>query len=206
MTKKSKIDWNRLLQKAKSGDQQSLDELCEKIRVRLWTNLQYSVKREPKQVLEDILHDCVETFLAKMNIIRSNPHLYADKILWNKIGDFLRSRRGPREVPIGSETGQDSSRQQVLTEKDLNLADPHGDFTVNLDALELLEHISLAIKKMDTFCQAYFMARLENLNPDEVMKLMTELDPNMRRASFYVRVLRCRRKLRRLLKTYLDER
>ncbi|KPL05920.1 hypothetical protein AMJ86_10390 [bacterium SM23_57] len=206
MAKKSKIDWNRLLQKAKKGDRESKNELCEKIRVRLWTNLQYSVKGEPKQVLEDILHDCVETFLDKLNVVRSNPHLYADKILWNKIGDFLRSRRGPREVPIGSEAGQDSSRQQVLTEKDSEIADPHGDFTVNLDAVELLEHIFSAIKKMDAFCQAYFMARLENLHPDEVMKLMTEIDPNMKRAAFYVRVLRCRRKLRRLLKTYLEER
>jgi DNA-directed RNA polymerase specialized sigma24 family protein len=201
----SQIDWNKLLRKTKKGDQESQNELCEKIRVRLWASLQYTLKKEPRQVLEDILHDCLETFLGKLDLVDSNPHYYADRILRNKVGDLLRARKRPRRISLSGDRGHDSTGRQRMPDKDPDAADPESDFTRHLESTEFVEILLNAIKCLDPFCRAYFLARLEDIDTKEVRDLVDELDPGLRRSAFYVRVLRCRRKLRKILKSYLEE-
>ena len=206
MAKSTTTNWNKLLRKTKKGDQESQNELCDKIRVRLWLNLQYTVKREPRHILEDLLHDCMETFIGKLDVVDSNPHYYADKILRNKIGDLLRARKSPRRISLSGDRGLDSKGRQRASDKDLDTADPESDFTRNLETTEFVQILLKAIKDMDPFCRAYFLARLENFDTKEVKELVEEMDPGLKRSAFYVRVLRCRRRLRKLLKSYLEER
>jgi len=162
------------------------------------------VKKEPRQVLEDLLHDCLETFIEKLDLVDSNPQYYADRILRNKIGDLLRHRKGPRGIPLSADKEQDFAHQ-VGAATDLDTADPESDFTRSLETDELLDRLLSAIRKMDPFCKAYFLARLENLDTKEIKNLVEQRDPKLKRSAFYVRVLRCRRKLRKMLKAYLDE-
>lgn len=205
MANPRQINWNQLLRQTKRGDQSAQNELCDKIRVRLWANLQYTVKRESSQVLEDLLHDCLEIFIEKLDRIDSNPQYYADRILRNKVGDLLRLRKGRRGIPLMADKGQDSS-QQIGAATELDTADPESDFTRSLETDELMDQLLNAIKKMDPFCRAFFLARLENRDTEEIKNIVNKLDPELKRSAYYVRVLRCRRKLRKILKAYLEER
>ena len=76
------------------------------------------------------------------------------------------------------------------------------DFTRDIEAKDLADHVRRAIKKLPEFCQTYFMGVLEGRCLAEMWQFFRDLDPALRRATFDSKVLRCRRRLWELIRPF----
>ena len=90
LTHEANTEWNDLLQKAKAGKSEARDEIFRELSVKLVLVAQYRLIGWSRQDQEDLVQESLFILLQKLNRIESNPHLYAYKILHNKIGDALR--------------------------------------------------------------------------------------------------------------------
>jgi len=198
LTELEPIDWDGLLKRAQSGDEESQNDLCGKIRVRLGPILQYRLWGWPAEDYEDILQDTLTVFLQKLDEIKSNPHLYALRVLRNKIGEALRTQNKwvrselfEDRSPIGVVAGGGVAGRETTA---------GGDFTEELETKDLVNYISQAIKRLALFCQTIFLAILENQTIGEVWQLFRQVEPNLKRSTFDKRIFDCRQKLKQLVK------
>lgn len=192
------IDWDGLLKRAQDGDEESRNNLCGKIKVRLGPILQYRLWGWSPEELEDILQDTLIVFLQKLDQIESNPHFYALEILRHKIGDALRIHK--RGITQGSYEGYVPIEEVPVEALPGNTAEAGGGFTHELEAKDLADYIRKVIKKLSLFCQTFFLTILEDQTIGEVWQLSQEMEPNLHRSTFDKRVFDCRRKLRQLVK------
>jgi len=191
------------LEKAKSGDRDALEALCEKIRVRLRPVIQYRLCGRPQEDLEDILQDTLVIFVEKWAVIHSNPLQFALSILRNKIGDALRAQSGTRDTSLYRDGSRHAAREMSLGEHDPEIADAGSSFFDDISAADLRPHIVQAIKKLTKFCQVYFLAVLEDRELGEVWQFAKAFEPSLTRCTFDQRTRRCREKLRQLVSPFV---
>ena len=150
-----------------------------------------------EQDREDIVQDCLCTFLQKIDLIESDPQVYAHEILRNKIGNALQ-RRKILEVPLQSETPGRSSLDRHMDNPDLR-ANRGDDFATMLQTRERLKRVSDSIAKLPDFCRNFFLGLLEGRPIRELWIIFNQREPQLQRSAFDTRVFDCRKRLRQLV-------
>jgi DNA-directed RNA polymerase specialized sigma24 family protein len=191
------IPWNDLIERAKAGQSQARDRLCRELSVRLRQLTKYRLWGWSQQDQEDIVQDCLCTFLQKLDLIESNPQGYACEILRNKIGNALQ-RRKILKVPLQSDT-QDGSGLDHQAHEPAFHANRSGDFAAMLETRERLEMVAGGITRLPDFCRNFFLGLLEGRPIRELWILFNEREPGLQRGAFDKRVFDCRKRLRQLV-------
>jgi DNA-directed RNA polymerase specialized sigma24 family protein len=192
-------DWNSLLQKAKNGGDVAQNALCRALEVRLHPILQSRLWGWPKEDHEDILQNTLIVVIEKINQIDSNPHYFALNVLRNKIGDALRGRQGHRETGLDLGYNDDSSGQESRAEHSMAFADPEQDIAGQAELGDFTQRIRNALRQLSKFCQAFFLAMLEDRSVGEVWELFSSREPKLTRSAFDKRVFDCRKRMRQLM-------
>ena len=151
----------------------------------------------PEQDREDIVQDCLCTFLQKIDLIETDPQVYACEILRHKIGNALQ-RRKILNVPLQSGTQGNSGLMPSLDDSAFH-ADTGDDFATRLESCERLEKVAESISRLPDFCRYFFLGLLEGRPIRELWMLFTQREPQLQRSAFDKRVFDCRKRLRQLV-------
>jgi DNA-directed RNA polymerase specialized sigma24 family protein len=192
-------DWNDLLKLAKAGDREGQRQFFTHLAVTLGPIVQYRLRGWQHQDQEDILQETLITVAQKLDGVRSNPHKYAAAVLRNKIGDALRARSGRIRLSLDSapEPGTGSIRQEI--EQILSQTGGGKDALTQVELGERIEGIKSAIKRLSSFCQAFFIGVMEQRETGELWELFRASNPGLKRNAFRKRIFDCRMKLKSIL-------
>lgn len=192
-------DWNDLLKLARAGDREGQRQFFTKLAVTLRPIVQCRLRGWPREDQEDVLQETLITVAQKLDTVRSNPHKYAAVVLRNKIGDALRARSGRIRLSLDSapELGAGSIWQEV--EQILSQTRGDEDALTQVELSERLERIKSAIKRLSSFCQAFFLGVMEQRKTGELWELFKASNPGLKRNAFRKRIFDCRMKLKSIL-------
>src|SRR3989339_147506 len=102
-----KQELEKLLQRAKSGDETGLSELCGVIRVRLLGLVRFKVRGWSREDHEDLVQDTLVVFVRDLRKIEDNPLTYAHAVLQKRIWNELDKARRSREVSLDQRTSEE---------------------------------------------------------------------------------------------------
>lgn len=169
------------------------EALYRELSVRLRLILQYRLWGWSKQDREDIVQESLCTLERKLDQVNSNPHLFACKILHNKIGDALR-RRKVANVSLQTDPVDDLGSPVILPDKDSD------GLLAEIDARYRIELVQNAIKDLSSFCREFFLGILEGRKVQELWRHFRRLEPDLQRSTFDKRIFDCRKRLKQLVK------
>jgi DNA-directed RNA polymerase specialized sigma24 family protein len=185
-----------LLQRAKSGDEAGLDELCGVVRVRLLGLVRFKVRGWSREDHEDLVQETLTIFVRDLHKIEHRPLTYAHAILQKRIWNELDKARRSREVSLDQRLPQDTFSDAVDALDDRLLRDPAVDVAGEVERKVELERVWRAIQSLHhEFCKPLLTAIVEGYEIGELWKRFSKLDPNLHRNTFYKRVFDCRRRL-----------
>jgi DNA-directed RNA polymerase specialized sigma24 family protein len=196
LTQAENIPWNDWLGQAHAGQISARECLCRELTVRLRVVAQYRLWGWPQADRDDVVQDCLTTFLQKMEQVTSNPHLYAGEILRHKIGDALR--RKTIRVPLETDCSEDGDSHLATFNPALNPEDGDG-FAARTESRDRMARVQEAIKHLSSFCRTFFLGVMEEQSVQELWGFFKELEPDLQRSAFDKRIFDCRRKLKQLV-------
>lgn len=146
-----------LLAKAKNGHQEAENELFSKLRARILNSVQYkllNVRKHHSEVAKDVEDIVEETMLTMLQKYKTEELPYGfmawvNKIVWNKVGDYIRyGKIKTKEVRI-----DDTGMEIIIDQNTL----PEDEVLPK----ELDEIIGRALKRLSPYCKEYFEALLK---------------------------------------------
>jgi DNA-directed RNA polymerase specialized sigma24 family protein len=197
------IDNNSLeseLERAKCGDEESLNRLCRDAEVRLKLVVKYRLRGWSREDQEDLVQSTLLTFCEKIQLVEHTPMAFALWILRQKIGSELqkvrRQKEGSLTEYVQSENGHDPARVHrgaVLKAPD-NVED-------EFERREKVQRVLDAMTHLSEFCRAVMTGILEGMRIAEIWDRFQRIEPQLTRSAFDKRVHACRQRLFNILGT-----
>lgn len=189
----------RLLQRAKQGNQSCLDRLCSEIRVRLAGIVKYRLRSWSQEDREDLVQSTLLTFYEKIQTVERTPVAFALWIMRLKIGNKLQEVRFKREHSLNEisyEAGYpgDPPNAEIGFVADSNES-PEELCIQN----ERMERILRILPALSEFCRALIAGLVEGFQVTELWARFSRLEPQLNRNAFYKRIHDCRQKTLSLL-------
>ena len=158
---------------------------------------QYRLWGWARQDLDDLVQESLVTLLQKLHQVKSNPQMFACKILRHKIGDALRRRR--INMPLDANPAEDLNSGGVADDLAVHPEENDG-FISRIEARNRVDLVKTAIRNLPPFCRTFFLGILEGQSVKELWTLFKRLEPGLQRSAFDKRIFDCRKKLMQLVR------
>lgn len=196
MSQEGESRWSELLRGAQAGQTLAREELCRELTVRLRQVVKHRVWDWPRQDQEDLVQDCLVTFLQKLDQVNSSPQGYACEILRYKIGNALQ--RKSAYVHIQTDKQNDSNALNAAPALTQRPEDTDG-FVTEIERRDSTKRIADAIERLPDFCRNLFLGLLQEKSVLELWTFFRSREPELQRSAFDKRIFDCRRRLRLLI-------
>jgi len=193
------IDWNDLLAKAQKGDVSAQNELIRNLDVRLRPVAKYRLVGWRHEEVEDLLQDTLTTVFEKIQQIDSNPDHFALQVLRNKIGNAYQRWQRRKNVVYRIESQQDNGEASPMGERTVSQLKSEDNFAENIEARDMVDYVTTAIKLLPKFCQTVFLGLLSKRTIQVIWRHFQEHEPDLSRNAFDKRIYDCRKKLTELV-------
>jgi len=195
MLQESPGGWDELLRQAQAGQVQAREALCQELAVRLRQLAKHRLWGWSRQDQEDVVQDCLYTFLQKLDSVHSNPQAYACEILRHKIGNILQRRR-PGTVTLSADAADNPDRSPALPAQ---YPEDSDGFLSGIELRETVRMVADALESLPDFCRNLFLGLLQERSLQELWSYFRGREPELQRSAFDKRVFDCRRRLRLLV-------
>jgi DNA-directed RNA polymerase specialized sigma24 family protein len=199
------VDWEDLLRRTKSGDEEAREKLFLCLRERLRRLARSILWSWSDADIDDLIHDTLEVIHNKLALIESRPQAFAGRTMQHKIWAALQKKKIPRSKKT-KEEGESSFPIDRVIPLSL-MGDLAGDSTIEAQVIQgdLIKHIQNAVAKLGKFCQQFFCYAIENEDAADAFKDLSDRYPNLSRSAFDTKVFRCRHELKAKLSEVLKD-
>jgi DNA-directed RNA polymerase specialized sigma24 family protein len=186
----------RLLQRAKSGNEAGMSELCDVVRVRLLSLVRYKVRSWSREDHEDLVQETLTIFVRDLMKIEHSPLIYAHAILQKRIWNEMAKARRSKDVSLERRAATGTERERDDSPDGALWQDHAIDVADDIERKTKLERVWTAIQALNhEFCKPLLTAIMEGYDIGELWTKFSDLYPHLNRNAFYKRIFDCRKRL-----------
>ena len=186
-----------MLVRARAGDERSLNQLLEEIRVRLLRFARYRLRGWRLQDHEDLVQDTLTIVHRDLHKLSETPLIFAYSVFRRRaMTEAARARRS-REQSLDEQDESHNDGSRMSSGKiERALVDISSDVAQDVENNMREERVYQAIQSLHhEFCKPLLTGLMQGLTVGEIWKHFSRQESNLNRNTFYKRVFDCRKRL-----------